>query len=482
MGQPHYLQIAFYADLVRGLLPAIGAAREAAVAGTSSEALHDYRVLVRRLIECTRAWAPVELRRPVLSLARPWVRATNTARDREVEATLLRELAEAVKQDGQDALAAHRQAHQGEVEQAVGATHQFLADPVRVEQERALLLLLKDVASFAARPRALPGRLLSRVRRAAELLRGVDHDERTLHRLRLMAKQIRYGLEPLAALDARFTPAQEEAAAVQRGLGEHRDWQRLAERMASMGGPDQWVHAAERRAQKARAGAPRRLREVTHLLKKNSLALQPPPPLDAARLRQRLAASLNDMPCGEEVLGALEFADAALRGHTRRDKSPAITQALRTALSLVEEAGVRDPLTLAAAVLKDVPRDPRQPIQPTLEARLGPEVAQAIGTLSFDADWDAGLSREENRAAHLSRLALAPEWVRLVSLAARLESLRFLIEWGHAKKLARRAARTAEDYLPIYATLESEPASILRARLSEILILLKVDLTVPTRG
>jgi CHAD domain-containing protein len=424
----------------------------------------------------------VELRRPVLNLARPWVRATNTARDREVEATLLGELAEAVKQDGQDALATHRQAHRVEVEEAVAATRQFLADPLCAEQERALLKLLEGRASFAARPRAISVRLLSRIRRAAALLRGDNHDASTLHKLRLMAKQIRYGLEPLAALDARFAPAQEEAAAIQRGLGDNRDWQRLAERLATMAGPGQWVQAAERQAQKAHAAAPRRLREVTHFLKETGLTPQPPPPLDAARLRQRLADALRNMQNGDEVQSALEFADAAMRGHKRRDKSPTITAALRTALSLIEEAGVRDPQTLAAAVLKDVPRDRQHRIPPELEPRFGPEVAQAIAALSFDAHEDAVLSRAENRAVHLSRLAEAPDWVRLVSLAARLESLRFLIERGRAKKLGRRAARTAQAYLPIYATLESEPASILRARLTEILILLKVDIPALPRG
>ena len=275
MSLRRHLKQAFYGNLTLDLPARLAEARAAVVEGIHEEALHDWRVLARRLIEYTRIWAPSSIRRPILDLTRPWIRATNAARDHEVEQALFRQLMESdPDHPARAAWDSLRKNHARAATKARTAARRFLAEPARAEEERQLALLLADLPAFAARPPCLPRRLCRRVGEIAAALDKKGFNLRSIHPVRLAAKQVRYGLEPLARMNKRLGAALEEVKALQRSLGECRDWRRLAQTLTEAGALERLVRQARRRGRKAFDSAPRDLREARRLTRRRFAALR----------------------------------------------------------------------------------------------------------------------------------------------------------------------------------------------------------------
>ena len=123
------------------------------------------------------------------------------------------------------------------------------------------------------------------------------------------------------------------------------------------------------------------------------------------------------------------------------DHDPRYLHPGRTFLVTLEDAEVRDPSLLAAAILLE-----------TLDPSLGPaaEDVEAEGsrelTLAFERaralprPWDDDLAE---------RLVTAESGERAVVLAEWLEQVRHVPQWGEPGLVSRAARRTAEVYLPV---------------------------------
>ena len=183
--------------------------------GADEEALHDFRVAMRRLRSTLRAWRPVlgdALRKKDERRLRKIARATNSARDSEV---LLGWLGEVLG----DMAESHRRAARwvaSRVEQ-----RRLRPDPVAQEKLGRLALRLSSRLSRGGGPHRPEGEtfasaLTARVRAQARLLREalarVSSPEDVLHahRARIEGKRLRYLMEPL-----RGTPLVDSGAAVQ---------------------------------------------------------------------------------------------------------------------------------------------------------------------------------------------------------------------------------------------------------------------------
>lgn len=500
MGIRRYLQNAFFADQASTLLLRIVAARAAVHTGRHGEALHDYRVLVRRLVESSRSWAPKTLRRAITRIARPWIQATNATRDLEVELEMIQELLKGKGQAGRGFLTKSQQALRGVLAAALKETEAFLSDPARAAEEQALARLFAEATRFPARPLDFPSRLQTKAEDLFARLKGPQGDQAELHQVRLAAKHVRYGLEPLAQLDRKIKPVLSELTALQRALGDQRDWHRLAAKLAQEGAPPRVARLAEERGEKILAQAPLAL-PLTEKLLRERWAL---PPLNIKALRARLLKAVAGEAAEAPIHGALDLAAKALRGRKRADKSGRLGHALRVAISLVEEAGLREGRMLAAALAHDAHLDPEE-----LAAALGPEVAGAVRILTAagceedeerkggaaktkkaegakeargaedagngGAAKSGGKAREasggegaEGEPGGIAHLRKAPAWIRTVSLADRLEGERYLLE-GRRRKKARRFARQTEQlFRPAYESLKTPGARRLLAELEKI--------------
>ncbi|MGH7193593.1 MAG: HD domain-containing protein [Candidatus Saccharimonadales bacterium] len=120
-----------------------------------------------------------------------------------------------------------------------------------------------------------------------------------------------------------------------------------------------------------------------------------------------------DHPEIKPLLEAISFAARAHQGHFRNDeKTPYLAHPLRVMTILAERFGVRDPETLAAAVLHDTIEDTRTD-HDDLSERFGPRVADFVAALSKDKR-----QPEDRRERHYhDALAAAPVEVQLCKLA-----------------------------------------------------------------
>jgi guanosine-3',5'-bis(diphosphate) 3'-pyrophosphohydrolase len=121
------------------------------------------------------------------------------------------------------------------------------------------------------------------------------------------------------------------------------------------------------------------------------------------------------------VLAAAAFAARKHRDQRRKDAdaSPYINHPIALADTLANEAGVHDPITLAAALLHDTVEDTDTSIQ-ELTAAFGAHVARIVGEVTDDQS----LTKAERKRLQIEHAAtLSPE-AKLVKLADKICNLR----------------------------------------------------------
>lgn len=158
----------------------------------------------------------------------------------------------------------------------------------------------------------------------------------------------------------------------------------------------------------------------------------------AARLR---AAALDaGMAPGDVAIVERAFA-LGLRGRRDLDaEHPDLLHGGRTALILLNDADVRDPVALAGGALLDTRTPARMPRREMVEAELGGEVAALLRSVPMPEAGDE----------LLEALVTAPPVARLVALAERLDHARHLHLRGTEEWAAAYHA-TCDVYLPVAA-------------------------------
>lgn len=209
-------------------------------AGTDAEALHDFRVALRRLRSQIRAYRPYlegskprKLRARIKELAA----RTNAARDAEVSIEWLEKEGASLGDEGA-AGARHLtevlRSHQARTPSAAELRQEF--EPLRAAARKALSRLSLRVGEPSESFLAASGRLLGELARGLEAgLRAVHtvEDGEPLHRARILAKRLRYLLEPLRLEVAGVTSLVETLKSLQDCLGELQDTRVLIETIGS---------------------------------------------------------------------------------------------------------------------------------------------------------------------------------------------------------------------------------------------------------
>jgi CHAD domain-containing protein len=450
-----YLKDVFYADQASTFLQRIIQQRQGAAERRHGEALHDWRVLVRRLIEFTRLWAPKALRQQVLPIARPWIEATNAARDGEVELELLA----ALRQENDKAWAADLARLE---ESSAAACHAeiakltaYLAEPARRAEEHKLADLLAPLPRYPVAPPRLAQRFKKAIANFEHLQNVDERDLAALHALRLATKRLRYGFEPLTAYESELKPVLAELTALQRALGEHRDWQRLAEKARQAGAAPKLVQEMEQRGEKSLAARPRKLKETEAWLDQGWTPPAPPWRL----LRRRLLAHFRKEDQAP-IEQALKLAGKAARDHKRTNGNGALVHPLRTALSLLEEGGVKEQKVILAALLGEALTESPAVGEDALGGEFGKEIVGAALALGPEP---------ETPQEQAGRVQAAPAWVRLVALAQELERLRHAAELSRPRKAAREVSERIAALRPVFQELRLAGARQLMKQLETLM-------------
>ncbi len=221
-------------------------ARAALVAGEDAEALHDFRVAIRRLRSHLRAYRDElgdgvgkKLRRNLARIADD----TNPGRDAEVALAWLDELGAVEKPSEKRGLEWLRERFTGRRDEAYRAVRaEIVAEfgdlarrlAERLSRYRIELRLDGEESSTPPFRDALAGEL---ERHAAALQEALGRvvtvaDQREGHRARIEAKRLRYLLEPVAPLLDGARAAVVHLKALQERLGELHDLQMLAAEVA----------------------------------------------------------------------------------------------------------------------------------------------------------------------------------------------------------------------------------------------------------
>ncbi|GBE09753.1 CHAD domain protein [bacterium BMS3Bbin12] len=172
--------------------------------GTDTEALHDFRVALRRLRGCLRAYAPwLEPGRKLMRRLRRLARTTNAARDAEVGLEWVRErlpTLEPREQPGARWLAAYLEARRsrGYRRARTRIRHCWPRLEARLRERLAAGATRTCVESLAAVSGALILSHADALERALVMRDAGAHD-RQAHRARIRGKRLRYLLEPFCA-------------------------------------------------------------------------------------------------------------------------------------------------------------------------------------------------------------------------------------------------------------------------------------------
>jgi GTP diphosphokinase / guanosine-3',5'-bis(diphosphate) 3'-diphosphatase len=121
------------------------------------------------------------------------------------------------------------------------------------------------------------------------------------------------------------------------------------------------------------------------------------------------------------VLAATAFAARKHRDQRRKDAdaSPYINHPIALADTLANEAGIRDPTTLAAALLHDTIEDTDTSLA-ELGAQFGPQVAAIVAEVTDDT----ALSKAERKRLQIEHAAGITTQAKLVKLADKICNLR----------------------------------------------------------
>lgn len=193
-------------------LETAGAARARVASSADPEALHDYRVALRRLRSCLRSYRG-ELASTVTGKSRRRLRrlarATNRSRDLEVHLkwlTAQQATAGELERPGIAWLIARLEETQRREREAMLALDERLFPGVHQRLRRQLMyypVMVRlephaDPPTTASVTARQMGRAARRLERRLERIDG-EHDEAEIHRSRIAAKHLRYLLEPFAA-------------------------------------------------------------------------------------------------------------------------------------------------------------------------------------------------------------------------------------------------------------------------------------------
>jgi CHAD domain-containing protein len=295
--------------------------------GADAEALHDFRVGLRRLrslLRAFRALVAADLPGRAESRLRSIARATNSGRDAEVQAALLREwlrspaknTAPAAARSAAERMAAKLERRRDALAAATiaDARRDFSALGDMLRRRLATYRVTVELAGSRgpARPSGSPGESLAGelarqvtaqwagLRQGVAALAGIDPPE-PLHRVRIETKRLRYLLEPWRDEEPEVGALLQTLRSWQDLLGEFQDAVVFERRVAS-----RYVAAVRRRARalvaearRGSAGAAARARRKVPVSPRGFLPL-----LDLARDRQRrcwsgLSKSLAEVPALE---------------------------------------------------------------------------------------------------------------------------------------------------------------------------------------
>jgi CHAD domain-containing protein/CYTH domain-containing protein len=173
-------------------------------AGTDEEALHDFRVALRRLrttLRAFRPWLQGSVRRRDERRVRRAARRTNAARDAEVQVTWLAEQRgrlDARQRIGLDWLVERLRARGGRGHAKTLERHRKLARRLgaRLEVYEGHLDAEAEGGTFGGVVASVLRERLARFREQVTAISG-PADEETAHRARIEGKRLRYLLEPL---------------------------------------------------------------------------------------------------------------------------------------------------------------------------------------------------------------------------------------------------------------------------------------------
>jgi (p)ppGpp synthase/HD superfamily hydrolase len=150
-------------------------------------------------------------------------------------------------------------------------------------------------------------------------------------------------------------------------------------------------------------------------------------------IRHRLLLEIDGLKPAERILinKALTFAEEAHKGHFRKPsvfaepkRVPYIVHPMRVALIILQELGLKESETLAAALLHDVVEHSDGLVGlPELEKQFGRPIALMVSVL-YKPPKNENMPRETQMATYYARLSAANISTRIIKLADRLDTLR----------------------------------------------------------
>ncbi len=194
---------------------------------------------------------------------------------------------------------------------------------------------------------------------------------------------------------------------------------------------------------------------------------------DVETLWQQLRASVP-LEIRESVETAFRLAERVHLGQLRKTKGdipiPYITHPLRVASILVEEWKVVDVAAIVTALIHDViedcqPPESREHLTQEIRQAFGSDVELAVWVLSKPEQGPMEV-RYSRDARYFSELRKAPEWVRLIKCADRVDNLRDACAWGDRDFWSRYSSETIGWHL----LLARETAPIAEVALFKALV------------
>jgi len=244
-----------------------------------TEALHDFRVALRRLRSCTRAYRTElggSVSKPMRARLRKLTLATNASRDTEVHLSWLRSQAEQLGPEHTEGLAWLIGRLEGRKYETVDTAtadvgRRFMKVAARLRPRLGVLCIEVRRGRGRERPsfRQVIGKLICR--HAAELgenLKAVGTEENMeeAHQARVAAKRLRYLLEPLVRRTAGVKALTARLKGLQDLLGHLHDMHVMSEEIASS------LTALSRTPAKRPSGAESGLRALERLAKEQGTA------------------------------------------------------------------------------------------------------------------------------------------------------------------------------------------------------------------
>jgi GTP diphosphokinase / guanosine-3',5'-bis(diphosphate) 3'-diphosphatase len=175
-------------------------------------------------------------------------------------------------------------------------------------------------------------------------------------------------------------------------------------------------------------------------------------------IRHRFLLEIDELKPAEKILinKALTFAEEAHRGHFRKPsvyseskRVAYIVHPMRVALIIIQELGLKEPETLAAALLHDVIEHSDGLVGlPEVEKQFGRSIALIISILSKPPK-NENIPRENQMATYHARLAGASVSTRLIKLADRLDTLREALELRDPQQQETCLNETKETFISL---------------------------------